>query len=196
MIIGIDFDNTIADYTGVFHKVALKLGWLPPHVGQSKAQVKEYFITQNQEPKWTELQGIVYGSHITLAPAYKYCLDVLKHLKQQGHQLIIISHKTKYPIIGEPIDLHQAATYWLKEKGFTECASAPIDMNNVYFNETKLEKVERIKQSKCDIFIDDLEEILAHSQFPIQCKKILFSDQGSSLFDCINTWADLNSKVC
>ncbi|RJE75756.1 hypothetical protein BGP78_15505 [Pseudoalteromonas sp. MSK9-3] len=195
MIIGIDFDNTIADYTGVFHEVARKLGWIPPHIGQSKTQVKEFFITQNQEPKWTELQGIVYGSHITLAPAYQHCLDVLKQLKQQGHKLIIISHKTKYPIIGEPTDLHQAATHWLKEKGFTECGTAPINVNDIYFNETKSEKVEQIKLNKCDVFIDDLEEILAHDQFPKQCKKILFSDQGSSLYDCIDTWADFNSKI-
>lgn len=175
MKIGIDFDNTIADYTGVFHAVATDLGWLPADVGVSKNEVKSYFIDNNIEPKWTELQGIVYGKEINKAKPYSYCLDILRQLQEQGHELYIISHKTKYPIIGEKVNFHIAATHWLEANAIVGQNDSPVAIEDVFFNETKEQKLARIEQLDCDVFIDDLPSILQHQAFPANCKPILFN---------------------
>ncbi|ESP90419.1 MULTISPECIES: hypothetical protein [Pseudoalteromonas] len=175
MIIGVDFDNTIANYTGVFYQVALDLGWIPKQTGKSKQEVKQYFISQDNEKKWTELQGIVYGKEISNAKPYPESLTHLKALKAQGHQLKLISHKTKYPIIGDKVNFHDAAKGWLETHGFVNCPNAPFDPEQVFFNETKDKKVMLIESLACDFFIDDLESILLHKHFPAACKGILFS---------------------
>lgn len=175
MIIGIDFDNTIADYTGVFYDVATDLGWLPTNVGTSKNEVKSYFIDNDIEDKWTELQGIVYGKEITRAKPYANCVEVLKQLHAQGHQLYIISHKTKYPIIGEKVNFHIAATNWLKANAIIGQENSPVSNENVFFNETKEQKLDRAGHLKCDVFLDDLPSILQHEKFPQNCQGVLFN---------------------
>ncbi|MCF2909729.1 HAD family hydrolase [Pseudoalteromonas sp. DL2-H2.2] len=198
MIIGIDFDNTIADYTGVFYRVGCALGWLPESVGQSKNEVKQYFIDQYNEARWTELQGIVYGKEITQARPYPGALDAMQRLHAQGHKLAIVSHKTKYPIIGERVDFHNAATQWLLSHGFIGSADAPVDSDLVFFNETKVQKVARISQLKCDVFIDDLPDILTHSDFPEQCHGVLFAPNALQGFSGpqINHWQTLDAWLC
>ena len=175
MIIGIDFDNTIADYTGVFYRVGCALSWLPESVGQSKNEVKQYFIEHGQERKWTELQGIVYGKEIEQAKPYKGCLYTLKTLYNRGHQLKLVSHKTKYPIIGEKVNFHDAATHWLISNGFIEQQGGPFTLQDLFFNETKENKINCINHLQCDVFIDDLESIFNHPNFPNKCKVLLFN---------------------
>ena len=195
MIIGIDFDNTIADYTGVFYDVALDLGWIPVNVGQSKSEVKAYFIEQNNEPRWTELQGIVYGKEISRARPYAGCLDTLRKLKAKGHQLALISHKTRYPIIGEKVNFHEAATNWLKSNKFIDSEDAPFTSNALFYNEQLDLKVSKIAELNCDFFIDDLKRVLEHPTFPDNCKPIFFSphqkEEGS-----ISHWKEVTDIIC
>ena len=57
MIIGVDFDNTIVDYFGLFHRIALQKGWIPSSVEQSKISVKKFFIIPLNSPgfsSWTK----------------------------------------------------------------------------------------------------------------------------------------------
>ena len=211
MIIGVDFDNTIANYTGVFHRVATQLGWLTADVGESKNEVKAYFIDNDTEAKWTELQGIVYGKEINQAHPYQDCLAQLQELKAKGHQLKLISHKTKYPIIGEPVDFHQAATDWLQDRGFVGGDDSPLVADDLFFNQTLTEKVEKIAALNCQYFIDDLPKVLAHPSFPTDCSKILFQPQlaanltevehsndlsSSSSVKKITNWREIQSVIC
>ncbi|ALU44785.1 hypothetical protein [Pseudoalteromonas rubra] len=196
MIIGIDFDNTIADYTGVFYRVGCALGWLPESVGQSKNEVKQYFIDLGNEAKWTELQGIVYGKEITQARPYPDCLDTLKQWRKQGHTLKLISHKTRYPIIGERVNFHVAATGWLEANGFVGKIDAPFEKTDLFFNETKEDKLLRISTLDCELFVDDLESIFNHALFPAQCKKVLFNTRSNdpSLVP-VQLWSDIPDKL-
>ena len=197
MIIGIDFDNTIANYTGVFHRVGVKLGWLPKEVGQTKEDVKAYFINAGNEPKWTELQGIVYGKEINQAKPYLGCLKTLQQLKAQGHTLKLVSHKTKYPIIGNKVDFHLAATNWLKSNHFVGEYNSPFSLKELFFNETKELKISLIRQLKCDVFIDDLQNILTHPSFPLGCKKVWFNNSKSNIADLpqLSCWSGLSTLL-
>lgn len=195
MIIGIDFDNTIVDYTGVFHAVALELGWIPATIGQSKTEVKQYFIENNMEIKWTELQGLVYGKYIHHAKPYPDCLSVLQQLKKTGAKLYLISHKTKSPFIGEKIDLHSCAVNWLINHGFLQTANAPFSATDIHFNEKKEQKIKRIADLSCHVFIDDLPEILNDSLFPSSCTGILFSPGTTSgQKNIVHSWLEFNNS--
>lgn len=180
MRIGIDFDNTIADYSTAFYKVARQFNWIPESQERSKKAVKSYFLDRDMEPKWTELQGIVYGKEIFQAQPYQDSLRIMQALKASGHQLFIISHKTLYPIIGEKVNFHDAARNWLRHFEFIDAKEAPLALEDVFFNETKLLKVQRIALLECDVFIDDLPGILTHSEFPESCQKVLFDPSESS----------------
>jgi hypothetical protein len=196
MIIGIDFDNTIADYTGVFYNVALALGWLPEHIGQSKNEVKSHFIEQNNEPKWTELQGIVYGKEINKARPYTNCLQVIQSLVNAGHEIHIISHKTLHPIIGEKVNFHTAALNWLEINGLSGSENSPVLTKNIHFNETLQQKIDKIKLLECDVFIDDLIKVINHDYFPKSTKGILFNDSADLHCDLhAKNWLQINALI-
>ncbi|MCG7563592.1 HAD family hydrolase [Pseudoalteromonas sp. McH1-42] len=196
MIIGIDFDNTIANYTGVFYRVGCALGWLPESVGQSKNEVKQHFISQDNETRWTELQGIVYGKEISQAQPYPDCLETLRKWRKQGHTLKLISHKTRYPIIGERVDFHVAATRWLEDNGFVGTLDAPLEKSDLFFNETKEDKLLCISTLGCELFVDDLESIFNHDLFPAHCKKVLFNTRSDDpALAPVKFWSDIPDKL-
>lgn len=197
MRIGIDFDNTIADYTGVFYQVAVDLQWIPKSTGQSKREVKQYFIDCNSQNQWTELQGIVYGKEINKAAPYMNCVDALNTLNDYGHELFIISHKTKFPIIyscdENKVNFHEAARSWLNINDIIGTDKSPINADYVFFNETLTQKVECVADLKCDIFLDDLPSVFSHSGFPSNVEQVLFQpgiSQGKLAINGINEWRD------
>jgi hypothetical protein len=46
---------------------------------------------------------------------------------------------------------------------------------------TRAAKIQRIRELRCDVFIDDLPELLLDPQFPAQTRRILFAPQGSGM---------------
>lgn len=168
MRIGIDFDNTIVNYDGVFYRTAVQLGWLDATVGQSKNEVKQYFISRDNESRWTELQGIVYGETIQQAAPYFEVKESLTELRNRGATLFLISHKTRYPIIGEKRDFHRAARQWLDSRELT------MLFNELYFCPEKDLKIARISALDLDWFVDDLPSILQHPDFPSATQSLLF----------------------
>lgn len=194
MIVGIDLDNTIVDYTGVFHQTAVELGWLNKQDSEtSKSEVKQTIIDTLGEDKWTELQGIVYGETIKYAKPYNGSITAIEHWIKKGYQICIISHKTKYPIIGNKLDFHAAAENWLA--CHLPAFRTDYEKLSVSFNPTISEKVQSISDSKCDVFIDDLKKVLVHPQFPEATNRILFDPDNfasvESGFFITNTWSGI-----
>ena len=56
--------------------------------------------------------------------------------------------------------MHAAARSFLAGRGLTGAKPDQIDPENVFFELTKDEKVARAHDLACDVFIDDLPEIL------------------------------------
>lgn len=194
MIVGIDFDNTIADYTGVFHSAALTLGWLPESISTTKPSVKDYLIHTYNEEKWTELQGIVYGRDIYRAHPYEHCFNVLSEMRNKGYTLKVVSHKTIHPVIGEKVNLHNAALEWLEANKLINHQDSPLSREDIYFNETKDKKIDCIRSLGCQVFIDDLISIFEHKCFPESCEKILFTpshDQSIDLVTSVHSWQEI-----
>ena len=106
MIIGIDFDNTIINYDEVFYQFALKSNLINSSTPKQKVYIKNKIIKNFSEKKWTQLQGKVYSKGIFMASIFDDCLNTMHKLDKIGHKIIIISHKTKYPVLGEKFNLH------------------------------------------------------------------------------------------
>jgi hypothetical protein len=180
MRIGLDFDNTIVSYDQLFHKVALERSLISPEVPINKVAVRDHLRRAGQEDIWTEMQGYVYGARMDEASAYSGAIDALKLLKLQGHKLFIVSHKTQFPYAGEQYDLHQSSSKWIVNQ--LQLSDSPlIDHVDVFFNATKAEKIQKIEQLECDIFLDDLPEILSAEQFPKKTIRCLFDPEGHHL---------------
>lgn len=172
MIIGVDFDNTIVCYDDLIYRVALQRGLIPTSVSPTKEMVRDYLRQIGQENLWTELQGYVYGSVIKEAPPFSGVKEFFSHCLKRKIRLSIISHKTLHPFLGPKYDLHRAAHEWLDFQGFYGMGLSP---EQVHFELTKQNKLERIAKTGCTHFIDDLPEFLSEPAFPSGVERILFN---------------------
>src|ERR1700758_4502478 len=198
MRIGIDFDNTIARYDGVFHAAALERGLIPANLASDKNAVRDYLNSNGRADEFTELQGYVYGTRMDLASPSPGLAEFVATARKAGHDLFIVSHKTRHPILGQRHDLHAAARGFLVERGLVGADHRQIDPDNVSFELTKEAKIARIAMLGCEAFIDDLPELFASPDFPGSARRILFDpvDQFTDLarqrnIDRRGSWTDL-----
>lgn len=193
MRIGLDFDNTIVSYDALFHKVACEKSLLNDDVPVNKLAVRDYLRESNREALWTEMQGYVYGARMKEAAAYPAVIPFLQRMRAAGHTLAIMSHKTKHPYVGQAYDLHQAAREWIQHH-LMQNNEMIIPPANVFFELTKEEKIARIRDFRCDVFIDDLPEILLAKTFPLKTRRILFDpeqhhrDHVMSEIQIVSSW--------
>ncbi len=173
MLIGIDFDNTIVSYDTLFHKIAIEQGAVPPSTLRTKLAVRDHLRAIGKEAVWTEMQGYVYGARMAEADAYPGVLDFLKWARAGGIEICIVSHKTKHPFIGPSYDLHQAARHWI-ERNLIDDKGALLPAEQIFFELTKEEKLNRVGTLQCDWFLDDLPEILLAADFPERVSRLLF----------------------
>jgi hypothetical protein len=196
MRIGIDFDNTIACYDGVFHAAAIERGLIPSDLGCDKNSVRDHLNGSGRKDDFTELQGYVYGARMDLVSPYPGFADFVAAARKAGHDLFIVSHKTRHPILGPQHDMHAAARGFLTDRGLMGSAAAQIAPDRVFFELTKDEKVARAATLGCEVFIDDLPEILGMAGFPDGMRKVLFDPENqfaskTTPFDRRAAWAEI-----
>jgi len=197
-IIGVDFDNTLVYYEDVMYSVALQYGLIRSGMRKSKKDIREK-IRQlpNGEMEWQRLQAIVYGPRMGEAKLIDGVRMFFELCKQHRVVVYIISHKTEYARSDESgINLRVAALTWMRENGFFETDGMGMSLQDVYFESTRREKIDRIRQLGCTHFIDDLEETFLESSFPTNVEKILYAPhrQHSSLLGvrAVTTWKEIN----
>lgn len=171
--IGLDFDNTIVTYDNVFYKYALKYGLILPEIKRNKQMIRDAIrLLPDGNNKWTRLQGLVYGKYMDEAECMQGVEDFLNACKENSFKIVIVSHKTVFPALGPRINLQVAARQWLKSSNFL--VKFGLVENDVVFEETLNGKLKQITNKGCNYFIDDLIEVLVHSEFPKGVKKILY----------------------
>jgi hypothetical protein len=171
-LLGLDFDNTLVRYDRLFHKLALEKGLIEDSVRADKTAIRDYLRNQGQDEQFTLLQGEVYGLRILEAEPAEGMLKTLSELHQRGIPMVLISHKTRIPYKGPAYDLHQAAWNWLEKHGFFASDGLNWSCNQVFFEESKQAKVDRIEAESCTHYVDDLPEILG--LLPKSIQKILY----------------------
>tara|TARA_S200000501_G_C20866012_1_gene761964 strand:- start:1558 stop:2163 length:606 start_codon:yes stop_codon:yes gene_type:complete len=195
-LIGLDFDNTLINYDFLFYKVALEFNLIPEHIQKSKVGVRDYLIKIGNEEAFTEIQGEVYGNRIQFAETSSGVNGALIKLKEKGYKFSIVSHKTKFPLIGKKYDLHKSAMNWLRKNKFLDKGGLNIKNEDIYFEPTKIKKIERINSIKCNFFIDDLEEILHminNNVTRIHFNKNYIDYKQNNNFYSFSNWVNLDS---
>ena len=193
MVLGLDFDNTIIKYDELFHRVAFEKNLISADFPKEKNTVRNYLREKNIEDEWIIIQGEVYGDRIKEAIPFEGMLERLEKLRIKKIPINIISHKTRVPYLGPKIDLHAAAINWMKINHFFDQYGLNFTPPQIYFEETKEEKIDRIMANGCTHYVDDLPEIL--EMIPNGIQKILFSPNHSQKFSekwtVINSWKEL-----
>ena len=189
MIFGIDFDNTIVNYNLAFKKAInqekTKLGKkLKKGKFNSKIQIKNYLLKNNNIDLWKRIQSKVYSEYIFQAYLNIEILKLLKYLDKKKIKFYIVSHKTVYPYIGKRTNLHLLSKKWLRLNLFNKKLDVSllvkifIKKNNFkkkyksFFETTKEKKLYKINLLKITHFIDDLDGIL--NKLPSHINKIKF----------------------
>lgn len=191
-LIGLDFDNTIVCYDQAIERLAEQLLVLPPDIPRTKLGLRDYLRREGRESEWTVFQGTLYGPGMCHAQAFSGAIETLQRLKTEGHRLVIVSHRSRHPYAGPCHDLHAAARQWVSAR--LQPAGLFTD-DAVHFLETRQEKIATIVRLGCDLFLDDLPEVLSAPDFPARKAGVLFDPTGqqSSPPGCarISAWAQL-----
>lgn len=176
MIIGIDFDNTIAAYDHVFAPAAVELGLLPPGGAGSKRAVRDAIRASTAgEEGWMRLQGQVYGRLMERARPFDGLFDFLDRARARGAAVWIVSHKTEHGHFDpHRVNLREAALRWMEATGLFDTATTGLAANRVFFEATREEKIRRIGALGCDVFVDDLPEVFLNPAFPPEPRRFLF----------------------
>jgi hypothetical protein len=199
MRIGVDFDNTIVCYDALFQRVARETGAVPEEIPANKSEVRNHLRRTGREELWTELQGLVYGPRIIEATPYPGVKDFFMACRKAARPVRIISHKTRHPFLGVRHDLHAAALRWLEKHEFFDPEGIGLTRDDVFLELTKEAKLERIAQTGCTHFIDDLPEFLGETGFPPRVERILFDPHAlyaaESRFVRVESWSEATARL-
>jgi hypothetical protein len=196
MRIGIDFDNTIVDYEGAFHAAAMERGLVTADLPKTKNSVRDFLNSAGRKDDFTALQGYVYGTRMNLAKVYPGFREFVAIASASRNDLFIVSHKTQFPLLGPKYDMHEAARVFLA--GHRLSADDAVPGQNIFFEETKEQKIDRAAALHLDVFIDDLPEILTMPGLPDRCRRILFAPQGSDAlgnFEQCRCWDEITDLL-
>jgi len=177
--IGIDFDNTVAGYDGLFCAVAAELGLVATGFAGTKHDVRAAVQRLDDgERHWQILQGQVYGARMGGAVLLDGIADFFRRCHARDDiELFVISHKTQFGHFdAAQVDLRAAARRWMEARGFFGPTGLGLAPDRVFFEATRVEKLARITQVGCTHFVDDLEEVLDDPAFPAGVHRILFTN--------------------
>jgi len=180
--LGIDFDNTIVCYDHVFAPAAVEMGLLAPGFRGGKAAVKAAIRTSAAgEDGWMRLQGQVYGRFMTRARLHNGVPAFLVACRERGVPVRIISHKTEHGHFDDArVNLRDAALRWMTDTGLFDTAQTGLTPGRVHFETTRDAKIQRIAESGCSDFIDDLPEVLLDPAFPSGVgRHLILADVGA-----------------
>ena len=88
---------------------------------------------------------------------------------------------------------------FLDKRGFFAADGFALRRDRVFFEETRAAKLARIDAIQCDIFIDDLPEVLLDPAFPARTERLWFAN-GQPASECPglqahDTW-DALARAC
>jgi hypothetical protein len=201
MIIGIDFDNTIVDYTPLFRDVALERNWIGEEFPCSKKSIRDRIRRlPDGEMRWRDVQALVYGPRILEASPFAGVAEFFRRAGEAGHEIHIVSHKTEFAANDrdKSCNLRDAAADWLKKNGFAGDSTGQTPVR-VHFADTGHEKATRIAELGCAVFIDDLVKTFEEEAFPKDAVKYLFAPGGEDYPDfsgtVVRTWDEIRQAI-
>ena len=200
-VLAVDFDNTVVSYGDVLHQVALERRLIGHEVKKDKAEIRDQVRgLPNGEILWQKLQGAVYGPQIGKAKLSEGVQLLFRTCIQHGCKVYIVSHKTEYAAHDETrTNLRSAAMAWMTGHQFFEPSGFALRPEDIHFESTRRDKLNRIKSLGCTHVIDDLEETFLEDVLPPDTVKILYAPKGprSALpgVKIARTWREITDYV-
>jgi hypothetical protein len=194
MRIGLDFDNTIVGYDHLFVPTAVSLGWLTQDFAGGKTMVRDALRAKaNGELRWQKLQAEIYGRRMPEALMIPGVREFLELCRERGVELSIVSHKTEHPAADPSLNLRQAARDWMAANDLF----AFVPPERIFFEGSRESKIARIEELEVESFVDDLEEIFRHPDFPPSIRRLLLAPDGSAPgpFEVFATWSEISDAI-
>lgn len=204
--IGVDLDNTIICFNPVFLQLARACGWVGPNQSMNHRELRRLLIAADgNDHRWQWLQGQVYGSRIADAAPFDGVIAVLRRWRQNGYRVTVVSHKTRYSNWDPSIALREAATQWLSRHQLFDQGSAYSLVDDVFFEANLSDKLARIRQLGCNIFVDDKLSVLTDRQFPCETVPAYFAPHEAvpppaspivlHTWEAIGKWVELINEI-
>jgi len=174
-IVGLDLDNTLVDYS---HAVSVYANTYLRSNLKSIFEIRGALKTRDSDSEWQKAQSWIYTEGLNHAVLSEGAIELLHDLKQTETPLYVVSHKTRRtPISFGNLDLRKPAKEWIKRN------LEPLGINicGVFFESTRIEKIERIKRLNITHFVDDLIEVLTDENFPKSVEKYLYNPSSQKV---------------
>ena len=157
--IGLDLDNTIIDYGPSYRAIASEMGF--PQQLVNRESIREALRKSDEDDEeWQRFQSILYTDGLEYARPAPGLISFLRLCEFMGVITTIISHKTQStPARFGSRDLRAPACEWLYIHGIVPTYVAP---QRVFFCADQTAKVRMVALTQCDLFVDDLTEVLIH----------------------------------
>ena len=198
MRVGLDFDNTSVRYDELFSELAAEeaVPGLPATSG--KSAIRDTLRNRHGgELIWHKLQAMAYGVRIDDAKLYDGVKEYLAACLEAGIEVFVVSHKSRWPAAdGFRVDLRKAALRWMEGNGLFGPDIQLLKRENVYFEDTRRDKVARILELECFCFIDDLVEVFEEPGFPKATRGVLFAPDGATTelpIEVFQSWSDITN---
>ena len=139
--IGLDFDNTLIDYSDVFAKVfvteSARRDITPSELPTGKQAVKQAAIKLAGETFWMSIQGLAYGRGIIDGKLSSGVADFLHTARTERAEIYIVSHKTEYGHFdNSKTNLRTAARDWMEAQGFFDPDGFDLHPSQLFFEGT------------------------------------------------------------
>jgi len=174
--IGLDFDNTLVDYTNVFRAEAAAYGLETSDLDKTQIRDRLRARGPSGEIEWQKVQARVYGPGLANAPMMEGSAEFLRRCAEDRVLLSVVSHKGRFAA-QDPggTDLREAARAWLRRR----CPEIPPE--RVFFEDERAAKLRRIGALGLTHFIDDLPEVLGDPDFPQEVARLwLMTESGQT----------------
>ncbi len=202
LVVGIDFDNTIATYDQLFHRLALERGLIGREVPVSKRRVRDAVRLREGDLEWQRLQASAYGTNMADAVMAPGITEFLASCRDAGTHVYIISHRTRQAALDPGrVPLRDVALEWMRIRGLVGPGRLGIHEGHVFFESTRADKIARIASVGCTHFVDDLEEVLLEPAFPAGVVRVLYAPDRRDVRSApdgirmVGNWAEVHEVV-
>jgi hypothetical protein len=188
----------LVSYNELLARIARERGLLDDGISETKRKLRDRIRRLNDgEIEWQKCQALMYGPRIGEARLMEGVARFFELCRGERVKVYIVSHKTEFsPYDTTGTNLRTAALQWMSEHGFFESNRLGLKEEDVFFNGTRKEKIDRIVALHCTDFIDDLEETFLEKSFPATTKRILYEPGRESPAPpgvvWMNTWEEIS----
>lgn len=190
---GFDLDNTLIDYSASVQKYC-QINNLKNcvNIGELRQLLRKSNVSNNE---WQIAQCWLYTTGLNYANFSEGALDFIYHLYKKNIGIYIVSHKTEFtPNFCERKNLRHLAFTWLKN---SEIINVLPDLKNLYFEDSRQEKIAQINRLSLDYFVDDLFEVLDDPNLSKNIIKFLIGSKNftSESIKCAMNFIELDEMI-